>query len=257
MIPGPAPAAPALLAVGNSVTQATQVADDQTFTALLQRRMDMPVLNVGHDAQAIADNVLIAPYRLKNHDVAWTIVQFIPLDFEDTPPRDRNARFKTINGQLEVELPRFGRGRIAPLRKRVALVNMGLLRLAVLLDTPMPPLFRAADPRPEPVRRYGPVETHLDAIRNAYERRVTMFFVPDFFPPATEAEKRFEAWCAERQVSCVNLRDVFADFERRGRAPVGFANSRFGFGHLNPEGHAAAADLLAIELERLRKRDLF
>jgi hypothetical protein len=262
VIPGPPPRGPAILAVGNSVTQAAQIGDEDVYTALLQRRMRMPVLNVGHDAQSIADDVFAARYRLSTFPVAWTIVQFIPLDFEEKPATPDRAHFNRIGNELVVEPGVVHFSRLSPvtrwLRRHSGLVNLGLLRLAVLRDTPMPPLFHAADPRPAPPpASYGPVEPELGAVRDAYRGRVTLFLVPDFLKPPTEMERRFTGWCSSTGTSCVNLRSVFEDFRRRGRAPSGFPNSNFGFGHLNREGHIAAANLLAAELERLRARGLF
>ncbi len=256
-IPGSVPRGPALLAVGNSVTQATQVVDDQVFTALVQRRTQLPVLNVGHDAQSLADDVISARYRLDTFNPAWSIIQFIPLDFEERPARINKAHFILVDGRLVAEPGVVRLGRFRRAQRASALVNMGLLRYAVLRETPMPPLFRAADPRPETPRRYGPIELKLDVLRDAYRGRVTMFMVPEFLGEETIAEKRFTEWCRRSDASCVNFRAVFDDFRRRGRAPTGFPNSRFGYGHLNPEGHAAAAGLLSTEIERLRARDLF
>src|SRR5262245_18632122 len=53
-IPAPTPPGRAILAVGDSITQAAQVDDAAVYTALLQHRLGMPVLNVGHDARTIA-----------------------------------------------------------------------------------------------------------------------------------------------------------------------------------------------------------
>ncbi len=261
VIPGPAPRGAPILAVGNSVTQATQVADDQPFTARLQHEIGLPVLNVGHDAQSLAEDVYAAPRNLGEFHPAWTIIEFIPLDFENTPARPGRPYFERVDGRLEVEVPAVRSGRFSwltqPLRRHSALFNLGVQRYLVLRDTPMPPLFRAADARPEREPGYGPVELELDRLREAYGGRVTMFLVPDFLLPPTEMERRFDAWCLSKRVSCVNLREVFAGFRRRGRAPTGFSNSNFGYGHLNREGHAAAAHLLAAEIERLRTRGLF
>jgi hypothetical protein len=260
-IGGPSPSGPPILAVGDSMTQATQVADDQTFTALLQRQIGLPVLNVGRDAQALEEDIVAAPYNIRQFQPVWTIVQFIPLDFEESSPHDGRPRFRLSGGQLEIEPTVVRDKRFTPfirtLRKKSALVNLGLQRFAVLRDTPMPPLFRAADVRPVVPRSYGPIELELHALRSAYQGRVTMFLTPDFLPPPTDMERRFTAWCASERVSCVNLREIFEDFRVRGRAPTGFANSNFGFGHLNPEGHAAAARLLAKEIERLRAHGVF
>lgn len=252
----------AILVVGDSVTQATQVGDGDVYTALLQQRLRMPVLNVGHDAQSLADDAFAAPARLQAFPVAWTIVQFIPLDFDERISTPDRAQFKVAGDRLEIVPGVVRSGRFSQwtqvARRHSGLVNLGLMRAAILRETPMPPLFHAADQRPpDTAPAYGAVELKLSALRDAYGGRVTFFLVPDFLAPPTIMERRFTQWCQSNSTSCVDLRSSFAEFRRRGRAPSGFPNSNFGLGHLNREGHIAAADLLAAELERLRARDLF
>jgi hypothetical protein len=261
-IPGELPRGPAILVIGNSVTQAAQVGDAEVYTALLQKRVALPVLNVGHDAQSLADDVVAASRRLSTLPIAWTIVQFGPLDFEERPVQRDRAGLKLANARLVAQPGEVHFGRFAPvtqwLHRHSGLVNLGLLRFEVLRQSPMPPFFRAADPRPvvSPVD-YGPVELKLDALRDAYGGRVTMFIVPEFLQPETSMERRFTKWCESTGTSCVDLRLIFEDFRKRGRAPTGFSNSNFGFGHLNEQGHIASANLLAAEIERLRSRGLF
>jgi hypothetical protein len=262
LVPGSTQQGRAILVVGDSVTQAAQVEDSAVYTAVLQQRSRMPVLNVGHDAQSLADEVFAARHRLATFPVAWTIVQFIPMDFDDRVTKPDRAHFRVAGGSLTVEPGVVHFSRLSPLthwmRRHSGLLNLGLLRFAILRGTPMPPLFRAADPSPlRPLPSYGPIELKLDALRHAYGDRATMFLVPDFFGPETIVEARFNRWCQTNAVSCVNLRTTFDEFRRRGRAPTGFPNSNFGLGHLNQEGHRAAADLLAAELERLRALGLF
>lgn len=262
VIPGPTPAGRPILAIGNSYTQGTTVDDSEVYTALLQSSVGMPVLNVGHDAQNLAEHVYAAPHHLATLNVAWTIVQVNPQDFEQLPDRPGRARFKLVNRALDVEPPyqrlRRSSAYTQPLRRSSALVNVGLMRFEILKATPMPRLFRAADPIPEkPPRRYGPVELQLGALRDAYRGRVTMFLIPDFLESETSMERRFAGWCAANNVSCITLRTVFPQFERRGRAPTGFANHSFAVGHLNVEGNRVAAKLLTAEIQRLRARGVF
>ncbi len=126
----------------------------------------------------------------------------------------------------------------------------------------MPPLFRAAhEAAPKsatpPPAFTSPVENELSLMTEAYGGRLTVFFTPGFSTEEDVIEKRFLAHCAAATLSCVDLRVAFDDFRIRGRAPFGFPNSYFGQGHMNAEGHRAAADLLAHELSSLRRRGLF
>jgi hypothetical protein len=134
----------------------------------------------------------------------------------------------------------------------------------------MPPLFRAADdaeraPVPPAASRgvtTGPaflhtVDAELELLVRSYGGRVTFLFLSPFEGGPDVVEKTFIDNCASRGWSCVDFRGTFADFRARGDAPFGFPNSRFGVGHLNARGHAAAARLLTTELRRLRARGLF
>ena len=262
IVPGATPAGPRILVVGNSYTQGTQVGDADVYTAILQKELRVPVLNAGRDAQTPADDGFAASDHLASLAPAWTIIQVTPHDFDEADIPAGSARFVQADRELVLVPPRPHFGRFSaytqPVRRASALVNVGVMRFAVLRDMPIPPLFHAADPPPPAESpRYGPVERELDALRAAYRGRVTMFLIPEFLDRETSAEARFARWCVTAGVSCVNMRSAFGDFDARGRAPVGFANSSFGTGHLNVEGHAAAAQLLGREIERLRARGLF
>jgi hypothetical protein len=97
----------------------------------------------------------------------------------------------------------------------------------------------------------------MDLLCRAWNDRITFLFLPRFDAAPEAIEQAFMSTCRDEHLSCVNLRDSFDAFRQRGDAPAGFPNSRFGEGHLNRRGHAAAAALLQSEIERLRARGLF
>jgi len=265
IVPGSVPAGPPILALGNSMTQAAQVDDGEAYTAQLQSLMHMPVLNAAHDARLLADQAYAAPFYQSHFHPAWTIVQMIPLNFQDPPAPAHSASFQFVEGHLVVEPPIPDRQRTLPLheiRDMSGLLNLGTFRYGVFLqamqrENAARPLFHGADRIVAAPAHDEPVELILDLLTTSYKRRVTFFMIPDFRYPQTDVERRFTAWCQTRGASCVNLRSTFDAFRGQGRAPSGFPNYNFGHGHLNPEGHKAAAELLAQELERLRARGLF
>jgi hypothetical protein len=253
---------PHVLVIGDSFTAAEEVNDDEVFTALVQQRLHLPVDNAGATSRSPADYVALAPER---HS-AWTVIQLNEADLSDDAFNPSKRHFQAIDGHLAIVTPpERPLGRLSRLLARIrphsALANYAIARIDMFRsDARMPPLFRAADANPPvPVLspRDWPVEAELQAMTAAYQRRVTFLLLPAFNDAPGDIEQRFLAYCREADVSCADLRDTFPRFRDRGHAPFGFFNSRFGAGHMNAEGHAAAADVLVRELENVRRRGLF
>lgn len=259
----PAMDGPSVLAIGDSFTEAAQVEDDEVFTARLQRMLNVPVLNAGSASRSPADYVVLAPEFINEFQPAWTVIQLNESDLTDDAFVVSKAHFEEGDGQVIAVPARNVRlGRISRLLGRIrghsALANYAIARIDLYRSaSPMPPLFRAGDVEQKTVPappRDDPIEAELSALASAYGGRVTFFFIPPLTGEPDAIEQRVIAHCARAGLSCVDFRGAFHEFRRLGRAPFGFANSRFGVGHLNEEGHAAAATLLAQELRtRLRK----
>jgi hypothetical protein len=148
-------------------------------------------------------------------------------------------------------------------RQRSALLNHAIIRLQSFVEATRnaPPLFFAsAAARPSTDQRATVSDTRivaeLAATRGAYDGHVTFLFLSPFDPKAPDVPSRVEGVftdaCRANGWSCVALRSGYAAFAARHAAPYGFPNSGFNVGHMNPEGHRLAADLLAGELRRLR-----
>jgi hypothetical protein len=258
---------PVVLAVGDSFTEALQVNDEAVFTARVEALAGVRVLNVGRGSESPADYCALAQEYRSRFRPAWTVIEINAADFMDDAFQSSKAHFVVRQGHLVPQQPEPGHpGRIsrilAEIRARSALVNYGIARLDMFSSASQaPPLFRAAD-REKPRQTAGPphnwpVEEELAQMSAAYEERVTFLLIPDFEPSRTSIEERFLAHCQAATLSCVDLRAAFGEFTGRGSAPFGFPNSRFGQGHLNREGHRAAALLLAHEILELRRRGLF
>jgi hypothetical protein len=259
----PAPGPP-ILAIGDSFTEASQVNDDEVFTARLQSILGVRVLNNGVAARSPADYIVLAPQLKRELQPVWTIIQFNDSDLTDDGFVSSKAHFEERDGNLiAVAAPESHVGRVsrilARMRAHSALVNYGVARLELFrARSPTPPLFRGGvrekltNPLATPRYNY-PVETELAMLSTAYDGRVTFLFVPPFREEQNAVEQRVLAYCAAAHLSCVDFRATFDDFRRRGRSPVGFTNSWFARGHLKAAGHRAAAELLARELRtRLR-----
>jgi hypothetical protein len=264
----PAENGPVVLAAGDSFIEGLQVNDDEVLTARLATLIGVRVLNVGRASQSPADYCLLAPERLKQFKPAWTVIEINSSDLSDDSFNPSKTHFVLRNSQLvPVEPPPFRLGRIsrtlAVIRGNSALANYAIARIDMFrYASQSPPLFRAADrvqPPPPPLapERDWPVEDELSLMSSAYEGRVTFFFIPDFEAKKAPEERRFLDYCHAANLSCADLRASFGKFSAHGHAPFGFPNSRFAAGHLNAEGHRAAASLLAQELSKVRGRGLF
>ena len=256
---------PRVLAIGDSFTAAEEVNDDQVFTAVLQQNLRVPVVNVGYSSRSPADYVALAPELQAKFRPAWTVIQLATWDLLDDSFNEKKTHFVVRGSALiPVTPPEQPLGRVwrslAWIRRRSALGNYVVARAGMFRSgASMPPLFRAADvaPAPKEEHRVFPVENEIAAMVAAYGGRVTFLFIPDFDSHAGETELRFLAYCRGAHVSFVDLRDSLSAFRKRGRAPFGFWNSDFGVGHMNADGHSAAAALLSRELDDVRRRGLF
>jgi len=261
------PARPAILAVGDSFTEALMTDDALVYPQRLEAGLDggWQVVNVGRSGASPADYIALAPLYAERYAPRWTVIQLRADDLERDacdPSKTHFAR-RAEGGVEAVEVPpRPSRTSqlLAPLRRRFALVNLATLRLREFraAASTEPPLFRATARAPAegtPAASY-PIEAELEALAAAYGGRVTFLFLPDFDPHdvATPGatELRFTGACLAHAWSCVDLRSAFPQLAARRESPYGFPNSTFNTGHMNDAGHAAAAALLHEEIARLR-----
>lgn len=256
--------APRVLFLGDSFTEALQVDDDEVFSARLS---NVNALNIGQSGHSAADYVAFASeYRTRFHP-EWTVIELAPPDLGDDAFNASKTHFDAGLETRVIIMPGSGgriTGLLTPLRRRSDAVDYGLSRWHDYSSgAKMPPLFRAADEEtrpsePKPAASVTwPVAAEMARLRDAYGGRVTFLFLPEFKGRPSGVEAAFMAACGNDRLSCVNLRVTFDGFRQRGDAPSGFPNSTFGEGHLNARGHAAAAQLLQSEIERLRARGLF
>jgi hypothetical protein len=110
--------------------------------------------------------------------------------------------------------------------------------------------------RPEEGIGQYPLGDEMKLLANAYEGRLTLLYLPNFDPkfPAkeSEAEKALRGLAEKHGVRFVSLREKFPALAEVGRAPYGFSNTRFNWGHWNRDGHEAAAKVLLGELRQLQ-----
>ncbi len=144
------------------------------------------------------------------------------------------------------------------------LVTFGYLRKSELKDwieDQRQPWFRAAaagpseqGPSVDGTGQY-PLDAEMKLLAKAYEGRLSLLYLARFDPkhPLAEAgiENTLHELAQKYGVSFVSLREKFPELAAAGRAPYGFSNTRFNWGHWNRYGHRAAAELLFEECQRL------
>lgn len=270
-----------ILALGDSFTQGLTVDDDEVYTAVLARELarngvEISVLNAGKSSASSANYVALAPEYKETFHPSWVVVELQPDDLGYDAWQPTKARFVQTGARLAaINVPvRFGRATriLASFRRRLKLVDNGVSRLeqyAYWLRQ-QPSIFHAGENRATTGAAESavsaesgdyPVEEEIRLLVGAYEGRVTMLLIPRLEPGWTAdapmpIERRYEAYCRQEGLSCLDLRETYASFLARGESPFGYANTAFSRGHLNSGGHRAAAHLLALEIERLAARGL-
>jgi lysophospholipase L1-like esterase len=271
--PGEAP----LLVLGSSQTEALQVDDDEVYTAVVEaelrrRGLAARVRNAGRSGASAADYAAWAPVYRRLFAPRHVVIQLAPADLGEDAWGGPGGRFERRAGGTLAATPRPvarpapWRETLAPLVNRSMLLVYGAYRFAEFraAQAAQPPLFSAGESRPAPVPAPTPafpVEEELDLLQARFDGRVSFVFTPDVAgepgasaQPAGDAERRFQEWCRARGARCANARPAFEALLAAGRSPFGFANTRFGQGHLNREGHRAVAEALlgALPLDELR-----
>lgn len=263
-------AAPRVLVLGDSFTEALMIEDGATFPEIAERELGrrgvrVQLLNHGHSSWSVADYVFYAPHFRRVYTPSWTVVQLGETDVRADAFSSElgKAAFSDRNGELELIAPLRSpttatRRAFTALRQRSALVSLAHNQLMAWMRASRaePPLFFAGRrTSATTAERDYPIESEIELLARSYDRRVTVAYVAKFDPrretdePAIE--RRMREACARSGIGFVTLRSEFHAFLRTPYAPFGFGNSGFNTGHLNERGHAALARALIPELERV------
>lgn len=271
-----------VLVIGDSFAEALQVNDEQLFSNRLARspgvhELGLTVSNAGRAASSVADYACRAAAFRKLFSPRWVVVLLNEGDFDEDAFSERVgfARFLRRSGPLECVGPTLPpppprRGPIRAvaheLRSRFSLPDTLLSRLKARIeaDATSSPVFLAGEssaakktvgPGAE-----SPIEEELGLLRSAWGPELTILYLSPFDPSslaeADPLERRIEAAARELGLRYHGLREEFEDLARRRVAPYGFSNTRLNAGHLNAEGHAAAARILRREFLDLRAHGL-
>jgi lysophospholipase L1-like esterase len=280
---------PRILFLGDSYTEALQVHDAEKFTEITQTAYNqrfpaspITTLNFAVSGQSAAQHVADLEGLLPVLRPRAVVVQLSTLDFL---PDDLKRRIPTQPAWLGIAAdgaPEIRRGSITPektLRARLqkarlfstyARISWRLQNL--LTDAPNETNTESASP---PTETYANEYKHLarfllgkmkQECENAgvplaalYNPRAPLlrgnllFMQEADFGSGHEAEKAalFEL-CRELAIPVWDPTGRLTGYYRAtGQFPNGFANSRPGYGHLNPAGHRVVAGLIVEELAKL------
>lgn len=285
--------APKVIVLGDSFTEALEVNDDQTYQyqaqeLLKQQGVNLGLVGLGLAGRSVADYVGFAGRHKRLFSPVWTVVTLRDDDLAEDTQRPEKTSFKRgPDGKLivsfdevrSVEALRDAIWNAPSIFLRYTAYRLDKFKTAAAAEPPI--FFGAADDAPRPASpppgvSWGrepqtgdyskyPVEEELDLLRQAYDKRLTVVSLPYIDFDANGAAKindspirqRFLAYCAKTGMSCVEPRAAFLRLARQWRSPFGFPNTRFNYGHMNTDGHAAVGEELARELLRLKADAVF
>jgi hypothetical protein len=262
--PGSHDGAPVLV-LGDSFTEGLMVGDDEVFPAVAQAALDragagVSLVNVGRSGTSAADYAALAPRYRELWSPVWTVIELRSKNLAEESWDAGRTRFVQGPSGLtttKAVMPlRTGlSGSVFTARQRTMLVGFGAVRYQRLRAAAAaePALFQASKPKPKPpTPPVLPIEEELDALFDAYDKRVTILYISESGTQPNPIEDRTRAYCSRASRSCIFTKDAFGALRDRGHDPYGFSNTHVGVGHLNEHGHAEAGRLLAEELLRSR-----
>lgn len=272
--PPPAPGAKIrILAVGDSFTEGLQVADDETFCFLLQKRLrqdgfDAEVVNAGILGGAPAVYEHEADFLKSRYRPTLTVLQVNEGDFKNELfDPSKTFYYKNDSGRLRVVENHHldsGSALAARLQKfhvptNWSVVYLGALRLKDVLirhsdggDAAKAPASGAAAPEDGAAA----ADTVLARMKAIYANPVVVYIpwcsyldrpeTPDAYDRAIEAAGQ------KNCLDLLSMRSTFvSEFERSHRPSQGFDNTNYeGFGHINALGHALIAQRLVPAVEQ-------
>jgi hypothetical protein len=267
----PYPGEVRIIAVGDSFTEALQVADGFTYgdqlSSLLERRIGRPVrvLNCGASGGNPAEYLHLARHLTSRYRPDWTIIQVTDSDFADEELFNDDRRFRLVAKRSGYETRRnpidsHWTGAATRWPVLSSLTGWGVWRVAVRMykahnrPTRATTELKGADQGPSAAALEA-LPWLLGSLKTEYPGAV-LLYIPE---TATETsvsktERALQAAAVRADMPMINVRDEFETFEHTSRQRVrGFANTIPGQGHLNAWGHAIVAGRLARDFSALLK----
>jgi hypothetical protein len=271
---------PPILLVGNSFTEATQVNDAEHYAHILEKELaingkSIPVLSFGKSGCTVADYIAEADKLKMVFQPRWVIVQVAERDFggkswdRTAPGFARFVRAAYHGGISVVSTPLRDRGQKSFLMRTFEEFP-NLIPYCLIYDRlnefeqwvqNEKPWFHATVPEsgsagPRSMISDYPVGEEMKLLADSFDHRMTLLYLPPFDPrkPLCEGETEalFRMVAETNGIRFVSLRGKFGELASEGKSPYGFSNTRFNYGHWNAYGHEAAAQLLLLDLLKMK-----
>jgi len=257
----------AILVIGDSYTEARQVAQQERFTDRLGARLGRRVYNIGHTGWSPVNALRFLVAERSSFAPATVIVQVSGNDLADifSPKRPRLVEQADARGGFSIVLPkREKRGtakRITELRlavSRSALAANVLRSVLTILgtgpddDAGHPPTACSV---PDP--RSARALTWLVGELALAHPDVRLLYLPQLeyhggcFDKCALGRELYRSAAAQARIPLTDATDALCERFRATRQPLhGFWNTVPGTGHLNSEGHAVVATVLETAMRR-------
>jgi lysophospholipase L1-like esterase len=270
-----------VVVLGDSFTEALQVADRQKYVSVAEellhsRNIDVNLHNLGASGRSIADYVYIAPFIIDTYSPQIVIIQFSLTDFNESFDTSRVNYFKKHGEELElihVEEEYTGKsirnylrmsGLVALVRYKIQpLVEAQIHKFRKLFATPVEVNLSANQDMPKVDQRAENIRMQIQALQDAYPDATLVFVIIPNIPLLQEGELVWQhqsddfliTTLDQLQVSHVvypqeYFRNLYCDEDK---FPRGFFNTLPNYGHLNVDGNEALGQALADYLENVFK----
>lgn len=270
------------LVMGDSFAEALQVNDRELFSnalasSLVPDGLHLDVVNAGRAASSLADYACRAESFERLFSPRWVVVLLNETDFSTDAFSTRVGFARFLRGgsvlgcvgpTLPPPPPRRGPFRTVAHDARTALglpdTLLSRLKARIAADEERSPVFFAgkafASSESSGPGTEAPIEEELGILRSAWGPELSLLYLSSFNPAnlaePDPLERRVEAASKKLGIRYHGLREEFEDLARRRVAPYGFSNTRLNAGHMNADGHAAAARILRREFLDLRAHGL-
>ncbi|MCL1474298.1 hypothetical protein [Argonema antarcticum] len=266
-----------ILAFGDSYTRALQVADNKTYSYLLQEalknkyKFDIETINAGRDGASPAYYIHLASFYNSLIEPNSVIIQVTDQDFtEDILNKNKefyvakdgnswqtkkNETSLSDDALSQIFLVKFPQLRFM---LEYSVLRVGGKNLQKLLGTKenklsLPGADSSQKKKSPDLSRYDAViDWTVENIKNKYPK-VVILYLPDYNnvnQSSSQIENALNKYTAKHKVDFVNMREDFINYYQINRQRVhGFNNTVPGTGHVNEVGNSLTAERLAVIFE--------
>ena len=260
---------PSILVLGDSNTEAQQVNDDQKFASVAESRLwsdgyRLNLRNLAISGYSLAHYAGLLPYFVKKYDPVAIVIQVSLQDFDCSDGFSHDARFYFLPDADGATTPVANPDPNAGLAHRVEVPFSLAIYTSRRLKEIFPAPASGSEMSSDPISTRDSIQIQLSALERVTDSLgipVIFLALPDtpriengmihnddsdFDYLVSQIESR-KGW------QVVDPSREFLSLLTQGELPRGFNNTTPGIGHMTPDAHLIAGDLLAQKLEGLLK----